>query len=122
MATLVNLSGFQRGVEADETGINIDTYEVVSRPEFRDDLPDKSGEVRGFAVGQTMSEITITGEVSGGTGIMAVVSSTAATIANDVNQFGQTVGGSYAVEFTQSQSRDGFRRVNVRFQRYAGVT
>jgi hypothetical protein len=122
MASLVDLSGAQHGVEADETGINIDTYEVSSEPEFTDILADKVGEARGFASGAVKAMITISGEVFGSTGVMAVVPTTAFVPANDVDQFGQTAGGCYPRTFVQSQSRTGFRKVTVTLERLKAVT
>ncbi len=117
-ATLVNLSGFQRGCEAAETGINLESFEVASKPEFKDLMHNYLGEVIGFAAAPVMSDITISGEVTSTAGIMAVAIGTALVPANDVDQFGQTAGGCYPDEFTQSQSRDGFRKVTVKLSRY----
>ena len=120
-ATLVNLSGFQRGCEAAETGINLDSYDVSSKPEYKDFIKNYLGEVIGFAAGPVMSEISISGEVSATTGgILSVAIGTALVPANDVNQFGQSAGGCYPDSFDQSQSRDGFRKVSVKLTRYAG--
>lgn len=120
--TLVNLSGAQRGVEADETGLNIETFDVDSAPEYRDVLPDKVGEARGFAVSAVKSTIQISGEVFGTTGVMLMVPTTAFVPANDVDQFGQTAGGCYPISFKQSQSRSGFRKVSVTLERLKNVT
>lgn len=119
-ATLVNLSGFQRGCEAAETGINLESYDVDSKPEYKDLMHNYLGEVIGFAAGPVMSEITIAGEVTNTTGVMAVAIGTAFVPANDTTQFGQSSGGVYPDSFTQTQSRDGFRKVSVKFSRYQG--
>lgn len=120
--TLVGLSGFQYGVELDETGINIQRYSASSKPEFKDYVHNKGGNKRGFAGGDIETDITINGQVSGSTGIMAATAFTALTIANDVDQFGQTEGGIYVDEFSQEQSFNGFRQVSVKASRKAGIT
>lgn len=121
-ATLVNLSGFQRGCEAAETGINLESFDVDSKPEYKDLMHNYLGEVIGFAAGPVMAEISISGEVTNTTGIMAVAIGTALVPTNDVDQFGQTAGGCYPDSFTQTQSRDGFRKISVKLSRYAGCT
>lgn len=122
MATLVNLSGYQHGIETDETGINVTSFNVASKPEFIDPALTKAGERRGMAVGAIMSEVKIAGQVTGTAGVMAVVATTAFVPANDVDQFGQSAGGCYAISFTQNQTQTTFRDVDVSFERYAGVT
>jgi len=122
MASLVSLSGFQYGITADETAINIRTIETASRPEYKTTLTNKSGTVRGFAVGDPMAEITVTGETTGSNGIVAAVAGTAYVLANSVDQFGQTTGGCYADSMTISQNRDGFKDFSITFTRYGAVT
>lgn len=122
MANLVGLSGYQHGIELDETGINVTSFVVASKPEFIDAALTKVGERRGMAVGAIMSEVKIAGQVTGTGGVMAVVATTAIVPANDVDQFGQSTGGCYAVSFTQNQTQTTFRDVEVNLDRYAGVT
>jgi hypothetical protein len=119
--TLVGLSGYQWGVEAEETGINIESYEITYRPEFKEFNKNKSGEKKGFAVGDSEAEITIAGEVSGSTGLMAATFASATTIANDAALFGLSAGGVYLDEVTESQSREGFRSVSFKFTKTKGV-
>lgn len=120
--TLVGLTNFQYGVELDETGVNIQRYSVSSKPEFKDYVHNKSGNKRGFAGGDIESDITLNAQVAGSTGIMAATAFTALTLANDVDNFGQTAGGVYVDEFTQEQSYNGFREVSVKMSRNAGIT
>lgn len=121
-ATLVSLSGFTRGIASDETGINIESLDINSRPEFKDFLNGKDGMVRGFAVGDIMSEITISGEVSGTTGVMLVAVGTAFVPTNSVDNFTQTAGGCYPDSVDLTQSRDGFKRISAKFTRNKNVT
>lgn len=121
-AVLVNLSGFIRGCGTAETGINVESFDVSARPEFKDFLNDYAGEVKGFAVGPIMSEITISGEYTGTGGVMFSNVGTAFVPSNTVDYFFQTVGGCYPDSMDVSNSRDGFRRVTVKYTRNKGVT
>jgi len=121
-ATLVSLSGFTRGISSDESGINIESLDVSSRPEFKDFVNGKDGLVRGFAVGDVMSEITISGEVLSTAGIMNIAIGTAFVPTNSVNNFGQSAGGCYPDSVSLTQSRDGFKKVSAQFTRNANVT
>lgn len=122
MATLVDLSGFQRGVEADETSMNIESFDVTYTPEFKDFVLDKSGEKRGFAIGAVESKVSFKGEVTAtSSGVIAITFGTAFVPGNDVDGFGQTAGGCYADSVTISQSRAGFRSISIEMSRNAGI-
>lgn len=113
--TLVNLTGFQRGVEADETGINIARISTRYFPEYKDKIPNKSGQTRGFAVPDKLSrEVSITGEVTGATGLMAATHVAAVTVANDTTEFGALDGTLYMDEATVTQERDGWRSLDIK--------
>ena len=118
--TLVNLSGFQRGIESAETGINVDSFTCRYYPQFKDMVNNYQGQILGFAIPDKLSrEVNVSGEVTGGTGIMAAVFATAQTFANDVGSFvatsgGSNAGGFYVDEVTESQSRDGWRTVAMK--------
>lgn len=109
----VNLSGFQRGVESDETGINVSKFTLEVEPEINDWLPGKDGQARGKAVGDPMGKLTIEGEISGATGVMAIVATTAFVPTNEVTYFGRTTGGFYFDRGTIDQERDGWKKVTV---------
>lgn len=42
--TLVNLTGYQWGVESDEAGINMRSFGVTYRPEFKEYLQNRQNE------------------------------------------------------------------------------
>jgi len=72
--------------------------------------------VIGFCIPAIPSrEISIKGEVTNTTGIMAAVFATALVPANDVALFGASAGGFYLDEATESQSRDGWRSIDTKF-------
>jgi len=129
--TLVSLSGFQRGIEAAETGINIESFTCRYYLQFKDKLNDYLGQIRGFAIPDKFSrEVRIAGEVSSIgslSGVMIVVCNAAFTPGNDVGTFiavtsGSNAGGLYLDEVTESQTRDGFRSVEATFTSDPGVT
>ena len=86
--TLINLSGFQDGVAADETGINIKEIKTSVEPEMNNVVPGKYGAARGRVVGPMKKNVSISGEVSGATGVMAAVSTSAISLANTTAYFG----------------------------------
>lgn len=118
--TLVNLSGYQRGIESAETGINVESFSVRYYLQFKDYLNNYQGQIQGFAGPDKFSrELNLSGEVAGGTGIMASVCYTAMTITNDVSVFVATTGGSnaggfYMDEVTETQTRDGWRAISLK--------
>lgn len=120
--TLVNLSGFQYGIESAETGIQVSSFEITSSPEFKKFVLNISGEKRGFAVGAGEQTLSISGEISGATGIMAATFAAAATIANDVDYAGITTGAWYMDRSTITQDREDFKKGTWEFSRFAGVT
>jgi hypothetical protein len=118
---LVNLSGYQWGVEADETGINIESFSSTYKPEQKEYLRNKSGTKIGFAVDDVEAEITAEGEVSGSTGLMAATFATAVTLANDNAEFGLSAGGVYLDEAAISQGRSAFRKASFKFTKNKGI-
>jgi hypothetical protein len=113
--TLVSLSGFQRGIELAETGVNVESFSVRYFFEFKDYVANFEGKRRGFAIpGAFSREARMSGEVTGSTGIMATNGNTAIVFANDVSAWvgiasGSNAGGFYLDEATETQTRDGFR-------------
>jgi hypothetical protein len=120
--TLVGLPGAQRGVEFDEVGINIKTFEPAYKPEFKEFMQNKTNEKCGFAVAETEVEITVEGEVIGSTGLMAAGFTTAVTLANDTDEFGASAGGIYMDSANVKQARDGWRDVSFKFSKNALIS
>lgn len=119
--TLVNLSGYQYGVEADETGINIESFTATYRPEQKEYLRNKQNTKIGFAVDEVEAEFQVNGEVSGSTGLMAATFATAVTLANDDDEFGLSAGGAYLDEAVISQSRAGYRSASFKLSKNKGL-
>lgn len=113
--TLINLSGFQRGVSTNETGINCSKFSLEIEPEINDWLPGIDGQARGKAVGDPMGKLTIEGEISGATGVMAAAMTTAFVPANTTTYFGRSAGGFYLDRATVDQERDGWKKVSAEF-------
>lgn len=113
--TLINLSGYQRGVASDEVGINIERFDVEVEPEINDWLPGKDGQARGKAVGDPMGKLTIEGEIgAGGVGsILVAVFITPFVPVNSVTYFGRSAGGFYLDRGTVSQKRDGWKSISA---------
>jgi hypothetical protein len=122
MATLLNLSGFTYGIGADEVAINVREVNVNSSLEFDVEVTNRSGDIRGRAIGLARAEITVSGETTGTNGITAVVGGTAYSLANSVDQFGQTTGGCYATTVTNTGNRDALKEFSVTFKRIQGIT
>jgi len=119
--TLVNLTGYQFGVEADETGINIESFEATYKPEQKEFLRDRKSSKIGFAVDEPEGEFSIQGEVSGSTGLMAATFAAAVTIVNDHAEFGLTAGGVYLDEAAPGQTRNGFRKISFKLSKNKGI-
>jgi len=121
-----SISTFAHGVSSDETSINIQQYSEEFAPEFIDPLMNKSGEVRGKAVGKTKRTITLSGQVSGTTGVMAFTTVTACTIANKLtgDLFSSTSATGIALlnQATVSQSFDGWKTVSQTLEIFEGIT
>lgn len=117
------VTGLQRGVEAAETGISVRRVTVRYFPRVREELLDNLGERKALVVSSVASrEVTIEGEVTDSTGVMAYTFLTACTMANDKTDFGSPTGGLYMVEATVEQERAGWRSVTVRLESDAGIT
>ncbi len=122
MASLLNLSGFTMGIGADETGINIREISVNSSLEYDIEVTNRIGDIRGRAIGLARAEITVSGETTANNGIIAAVGGTAFALANSVDQFGQTTGGSYATTMTITGNRDALKEFSVTFKRIQGIS
>jgi len=118
--TLVNLTGWAWGVGADETGINIENFQPTVKPEFKEYAMNRQGEKIGFCVGEPATEITIDGEVTGSTGLMAATFAAAVTLANTFALFG-SAGGIYLDEASVPTTRSGWKKVSFKFSRNKGI-
>lgn len=116
--TLVGLTTAQRGNEVAEVGINLESFSCEYAPQFKDKLNNFQGQAIGFAITDKPTRtISIKGEVLTGvaTGWMAAAFATAIAPANDVAAFGvANTGGFYPDSMTESQSRDGWRTVEIK--------
>jgi hypothetical protein len=119
--TLVNLTGAQRGVNADEVGINIREFKTEVEPEYKDFLNGKNGEKRGFAVAAMQKVVSIDGEVMGSTGLMGATATTAFAPANSTAYFGAPTTGLYLDKGTVTENRDGWKDVSAQLTANAGV-
>src|SRR5688572_2801063 len=112
---LRNLTGFQRGVELDEVGINIERLEIRIFPEWKEKLPNRNNQTRGFAHPDAPSrEVTITGEISSALGVMAMAFGTPLVLLNDVDYFGTTDGDLYGDEATVVQGRGDWKNLSMK--------
>lgn len=120
--TLVNLTGFSYGIPADETSINVSRFNVAVEPEFKQFMQSRINEARGFAVGAAKADVTVEGEVSGTTGIMAATVTTSGyTPANSTAFWGAPTTGWYLNRGEVDQVRDNFKRMSATFSCNAGI-
>lgn len=121
--TLLNLSGFLPGVAADETGINVKSFKTAVEPEFRNVIPGKNGAARGVVIAPMKKTVSIDGEISGSTGVMAAVMGTAFTPGNASAYFGAPTTGLYLTKGDVEESRESgaLATVSVEFEALAGV-
>jgi hypothetical protein len=121
----------QRGVELDETGISVRAFDCGYKPFVNERLMSNIGEPRARAVSSGFSrEVTIQGEVTGTTGLMAATVGIAITVANDVKTFQPTTYGTgtgppdallLLDEVTETQERAGWRSINARLSSDPGI-
>jgi len=113
--TLINLSGFQRGVASDELGINIESFSVEVSPEVNEWLPGKTGEARGKAISAIpQGKLTFNGEISDiSAGIGAATFGTAFVPVNTTAYLGRSAGGWYLNTVTVGQDRSGWKTISA---------
>lgn len=58
----VTTTDYTHSVQDVQTGINVESISYSSEPEFREDILDISGHVKGQAIGDDMTTLTISGE------------------------------------------------------------
>jgi len=117
--TLVNASGFAFGVAADETGMNMSTRNVTYKPEFKENLVSRQNEKIGFAIGETETEISLSGEVHGA--LVATAFATATTLAETPALFSAS-GGVYLNEATLDQGRSAWKTASLKFSMNHGIS
>jgi hypothetical protein len=116
------ISALSRGVELAETGIGVLSFEVRYFPRVDEWHENNLGERDGRVLSTVASrEITLEGEVTGATGVMAHTFIAACTLANDVADFGSPTGGIYLQEATTTQSRADWRKVRLRYESDPGL-
>ncbi len=115
-ATLVNETGYQPGVEADESGINVENFDVEYKPESKEFLKNRVGSKIGFSVLDVEADITVDGEVNAATGLMSASFSAAVVLANDTDQFGLTSGGIYLDSVNIKQNRENAKLRSASFK------
>lgn len=116
------LTGLQRGIELAEVGVGVTTFTVRYFPGVKEDHQNNLGEVDGRVVSTVASrEVTIEGEVTGATGVMAFTFLASCTVANDIADFGSPTGGLYLQEATTTQSRGDWRKVTLRLESNPGL-
>ena len=113
----------QYGVETDEDGISVSKFTVRYFPFINERLMSNVGEPRARAMSDKFSrELTVEGEVTGSSGVMAFTLATACTFANDVDDFGDNSGDFLLDEVTIDQGRAAWRMFNGKFTSDPGVT
>jgi hypothetical protein len=118
-----DLADLQRGIELPEVGIGARSLEVRTFPAVSEDHTDNLGEVDGRVVSTVPSvEVTLEGEVTGTTGVMAFTFLTACTIANDLDTFGGGTGDLLLQEATETQTAGGWRTVRLRLAAHPNLT
>ncbi len=120
------------GVQADETALNIQSFNFEAVPEFRDKMMNKSGECILVAVGAVMANITLSGQCRGTTtGVMGFTFVATCTLANltAMNStytalwgFSEGTGIILMTNATLGQTFDGYVMVNQSFEIYNGIT
>lgn len=117
------IAGPTRGIETDETGVVMQSFSVRYYLAVNDFLENKDGErvKRAFSA-KFSREVSIGAVVSGSTGIMAIVPTTAATIANDTSTFGDGSGGLYLMEVTEHEGKGDWRNIDMTLQSEPGLT
>jgi len=106
MATTIIGGNAQLSIEAAETGINVSSFKVRYYPEIDAKLAGITGEtiIRGRS-SDFSRDVSISGEVTGSDGLMAVTLTSAVSVANDAATFGGAGGGLYLQDVTETQTR-----------------
>lgn len=118
------VSGLSRGVTTPEVGISVRRLTKRYFPRVREELLDNLGERKALVVSSVASrEVTIEGEVTGATGVMAYTFLTACVpAAAALAEFGSPTGILLMVEATVNEERAGWKDVSVRLESDPGIT
>jgi hypothetical protein len=121
--TLINLTNFLTGIALNETGINISDLKITVEPEFITPVMDNFGHMKGKVVGQPKSTISIGGEVSGTTGIMAATAIAFTSITNARASFSAPTTGALFIKGDVTLSRDAgaLAVMTAEFETYTGI-
>lgn len=123
MASLVDLSGYQYGIETAETSLEVKSFVVTTAPQFKQYQVDRTNTNIGFAVGPARQEITLEGELNAASlGVLAFTFATACTLANDKDYFGVTTGDVFLDSATVTQTFDGFKSLSMNLSRDGSIT
>lgn len=123
MATLVDLTGYQYGVETAETSFEVKNFTVTVSPSFKQKFTDRVNNPIGFAIGALQASITMDGELSAASlGPLAFTFSTACTLGNDKDYNGLTTGDVFLDEITYTQTFNDVKKVSCAMSRDAGIT
>lgn len=121
--TVLGSGNAQYGVEVVETGISVRSFVVRYYPEIDVRIMDNVGETRGRVKSQKFSrDVTIEGETTGATGVMAFTLTTACVPANDVADFGDGSGTLLMDEATVTQQRAEWRSVSIKLSSNPGLS
>lgn len=122
--TLTNtsaLTSLERGIASAEAGINVESVEMDFAPEFKEYLMSKTNEKIGFATAPCEVKITISGEVTLATGLMASTFVSANTIANSMAFFGAPTTNPYLDSAKLSRGRAEWKKISLEFSANAGI-
>lgn len=120
--TVLGSGNAQYGVEVPEVGISVKTFTVRYHLEIDVPILDNVGEIRGRVKSNKVSkEVTIEGEVTGATGVMAFGFLTACIPANDFSDFGDGTGTLLLQEVTISQQRAEWRSYSAKLLSNPGL-
>lgn len=112
----------QYGVPVPEVGISVKTVTTRYFPEINAAIMDNVGETRGKVKSTKFSrDVTIDGEITGATGIMAFGLLTACVPANNVARFGDGTGTLLLDEATVTDQRAEWEMVSVKLSSNPGL-
>lgn len=117
-ATLVDLSGFNFGITATETGINVESVSHKASSK-KIEVVNKDGETTGIVYHDPKVEISLSGET---TATIATAVGAVLTVANLLSLGGVTSGAVLLDEISVEEGREALRKVSLTATRYPQVT
>ena len=123
MAVAVLGSGnAQYGVPLPEVGISVKSVTTVYKLEINVPILDNVGEIRGKVKSTKVSrDVTIDGETTGATGVMAFGFLTACIPANNISRFGDGTGTLLLDEATVTDARAEWEMVSLKLSSNPGL-